>query len=258
MALRPRKNVKGKKRTTWRPRRRMNLRSKAAGGVEFASAKQNIELSNDPVNSVYRIDDINLSQFDRLVQIARSYQYFRFTKVIMKFKPLVDTFAIQGTGPGTFQSVPYLYTLINKSDTLNSVVGGFNGLRDAGCRPRRFDDKTITVAWRPTVAQGVSLSETNNTMSYATYRTSPWLSTNLNVMVPGGSAVWAASTVPHLGLMYGVEQANSGDQVLPYSVEIEVHAQFKKPLQFTGDSILAPALKKEIVARPDPAGDSHL
>lgn len=239
----------GAKRRTWRPRARKNLRSKSMGGVEFASAKQNIELSNDPVNQVYRIDDINLKAFDRLVQIARAYQYFRFTKVVMKFKPLVDTFAIQGTGPGTFQSVPYLYTLINKSDTLNDMaINGFNALRDAGCKPRRFDDKTITVTWRPTVAQGVSLAENNNTSTYATYRTSPWLSTNANVMLPGGVTTWDASTVPHLGLLYGVEQSNTGDQVLPYSVELEVHAQFKKPLIYSVDPGAAPAVKKEIIA----------
>lgn len=245
MARAPRRANKGKKRTTWRPRRR-NLRSLAAGGTEFASAKQNIELANDPVNALYRIDDINLSSFDRLSQIARAYQYFRFTKVVMKFKPLVDTFTLQGTGPGTFQSVPYLYTLINKSDTLNGIIGGFNGMRDAGCKPRRFDDKTITISWRPTVAQGVSLSEANNTTSYASYRTSPWLSTNANVMLPGGSTTWSPSTVPHLGLMYGVEQANTGDQVLPYSLEVEVHAQFKKPLQYSNEGVVAQ--KKELVA----------
>lgn len=218
------------------------------GGVEFASAKQNVKLGNDPINGLFRIDDINLSSFDRLTQIARGYQYFRFTKVVMRFKPLADTFITPGSlTPGNWMSVPYLYTLVNKSDTLNSVTTGFEGLRDAGVKPRRFDEKTVTIAWSPTVAQGVSLSETNNTSSYATYRTSPWLSTNKNVMLPGGSTTWDASTVPHLGIIYGVEQEYTGNDVLPYSVEIEVHAQFKKPLSFTNDPTAAPAQKKEII-----------
>jgi len=47
-----------------RPRR--SLRSKSSGGVEFASAKQTLKLGNDPINGLFRIDDINLAAFDRL------------------------------------------------------------------------------------------------------------------------------------------------------------------------------------------------
>jgi len=167
----------------------------------------------------------------------------------MKFKPLADTFTAPGVlSPGNWMSVPYLYTLVNKSDTLNSVINGFDGLRDAGVKPRRLDEKTITITWSPTVAQGVSLSEGNNTQSYATYRTSPWLSTNANVMLPGGVTTWAASTVPHLGLIYGVEQEYVGNDVLPYSVEICVYAQFKKPLIFSNDPQAVAAQKKELIA----------
>lgn len=240
------RSTKGKARKVIR-KRRSNLRSKRAGGIEFASAKQTLKLGNDPVNALFRIDDINLKAFDRLVQIARGYQYFRFTKVVMRFKPLVDTFSLQGTGAGTYQSVPYLYTLINKSDSLNGVINGFDGMRDAGCRAVRFDDKTITVSWSPTVAQGVSLSEGNNTSTFATYRTSPWLSTNANVMLPGGVTTWDASTVPHLGIMYGLEQENTGDQVLAYNVELTVYSQFKKPLVYTNDPQAPPAQKKELI-----------
>lgn len=243
MRKNPRGKRGGRKRTTWRPRRKNNLRSKKAGGIEFASAKQTVPLGNDDANNIYRIDDINLKAFDRLVQIARGYQLFRITKVEMKFKPQQDTF-FNATGTGNTGSVPYFYYLINKSDTLNSVTNGFNGLMDAGAKPIRFDDKTITVKWRPTVAQGVALSETNITTNFATYRTSPWLSTNANVMLPGGSTTWDASTVPHLGIMYGVNQDFLGSQVLQYDVDITVYCQFKKPLTFSpGNGV--PAIKKE-------------
>jgi len=221
--------------------------------IEYASAKQTIALGNDPVNGVFRLDDVNLSSFDRCVQIARAYQYFRIKKIEYKFKPLADTFYGPNPTPSTpWQSVPQLYWLIMKSDTLNANVNGFDGLRDAGAKSVRFDDKQIVVRWRPTVAQGVSLSEANNTTSYASYRTSPWLSTNKNVMLPGGITTWAPSEVPHLGLLYGVQQDYQTTDILPYGVEITVHMDFKKPLQLTVDASLPPATKKEVIPKSDP------
>lgn len=244
MASRQRRNKRSgaKKRRTWRPRQR-----KVHSAKEFASAKQTLQLGDDPGGAMFRLDDVNLSQFDRLSALARCYQYFRITKIEYRLKPYADTFlstAIQATG-----SVPYLYYLIMKSDTLNSAVNGFNGLRDAGAKPIRFDEKTKVITWRPTVAQGVSLSESNNTTSYASFRTSPWLSTNKNVMLPGGVTTWAPSEVPHLGLIYGVEQNQVNPvAVLTYGTEITVHMEFKKPLMFTVDPQAPPAQKKEVVA----------
>lgn len=215
--------------------------------IEYASAKQTLELANDPVNAVFRLDDVNLSQFDRLSHIARGYQYFRIKKIEYKIKPYADTF-LSTLQVGNTGSVPYLYWLIMKSDTLNSITNGFDGLRDAGAKARRVDDKTINLSWRPTVATGVALSEPNITTSFATYRTSPWLSTNKNVMLPGGITTWAPSEVPHLGLLYGVEQNfTNPTEVLVYGVEITVHMDFKKPLPFSNVSDAPPAQKKEVV-----------
>lgn len=245
MARQQRKRGPAKKRQ-YRPRRRMMKRT--SGVVERASAKQTLELANDPVNAVFRLDDINLSQFDRLSHIARGYQYFRIKKVEYKIKPYADTFFANATG--NTGSVPYLYWLIMKSDTLNSVINGFDGLRDAGAKARRVDDKTINIAWRPTVAQGVALSEPNITTSFASYRTSPWLSTNKNVMLPGGITTWAPSEVPHMGLLYGVEQNfTNPTEVLIYGVEVTVHCEFKKPLPFSNAQDAPPAQKKEVIAK---------
>lgn len=218
--------------------------------MEFASAKQTLQLGDDFVNQVLRLDNINLSQFDRLTQIARAYQYFRITKVEMKFKPFQDTFYATGA-IGSTGSVPYFYWLINKSDTLQ--VASFDAMRDAGAKPRRFDDKTITVSWTPSVAQGVALSEPNITTNFATYRSAPWLSTNQNVMIPGGTGTWAASTVPHQGLIYGVQQDYLPSQTqLLYGVEITVYTQFKKPLQFSLPTDGAAAISKDIVPKAEP------
>lgn len=246
MARSPQKKKGARKQRQYRPKGRKMARRRS-GVVEYAGAKQTLELANDPVNAVFRLDDINLSQFDRLSHIARGYQYFRIKRVDYKIKPYADTFFANATG--NTGSVPYLYWLIMKSDTLNSVTNGFDGLRDAGAKARRVDDKVINISWRPSVAQGVALSEPNITTNFATYRTSPWLSTNKNVMLPGGSTTWAPSEVPHQGLLYGVEQNfTNPTEVLIYGVEVTVHCEFKKPLPFTNPLDAVPAQKKEVVA----------
>lgn len=194
---------------------------------EFASAKQTIDLPLDQVNTIYHLNDINLSQFDRLTTLGRCYQYFRFTKIEMKFKPLSDTFQQLNIA-----SVPNFYYVINKSDTLD--CGTFNQLRDAGAKARRFDDNIVRVNWKPVVSNAVIGQQPVGggppvTWAWASYRTSPWLSTD---DTPGdGSIAWNPSTVPHKGILYGVEQDVTNGP-LAIGVEITVHVQYKKPLTF--------------------------
>lgn len=191
---------------------------------EFASMKQTISLVNDQMNVVYRLDNITLSDFDRAVQVARAYQYYKISKVELLFKPFADTFT-----NSTSQSVPYLHYLIIKGDNMDA--GTFNQLRDAGAKPIRFDDKTIVRSWKPAVLQA-NVGEDQNIpgpppyTNFAIARTSPWLATNYN---PGEqSLAWQPSKVPHKGILYGVQQDYS---VLTqyYDVTITAHFQFKKP-----------------------------
>ena len=251
MAFYPRRKRVGKKGVKRRMVRRRRMISRKTE-MSWASDKQTLQLSDDPVNAVFRLDDVNLSNFDRMVQIARAYQYFRLTKIEYKIKPFADTF-FNTPGSGNTGSVPYLYYVINKSDTLNVAINGFDGLRDAGAKPIRLDDKSRTIVWRPTVAQGVPLSESNITTNFASYRTSPWLSTNANAGLPGGITTWTPSTVPHMGLLYGVKQDFiNPDAVLSYGVENTAHFQFKKPLIYTVGPQDPPAPKKELTPKPDP------
>ena len=143
---------------------------------EFASAKQTVDMPADTTNIVYHLNDVNLSQFDRLTTLGRCYQYFRITKITVRFKPFYDTFAQAGAA-----SVPNLYYLVTKSDTLD--IGTFNQLKDAGAKSRRFDDKIKSISWRPQVANAVIAEQTATgimptSVAWASYRTSPWLSTD--------------------------------------------------------------------------------
>lgn len=194
---------------------------------EYAAAKQTIDMPADMINTVYHLNDINLGQFDRLTVLGRCYQYFRITKVELKFKPFSDTFIQQNNA-----SVPNLYYVINKSDTLD--CGTFNQLKDAGAKARRFDDKAVVVSWKPAVANATIQAQTNTgivptAIAWASYRTSPWLSTDNSPA--DGTTAFSPSEVPHKGILYGVEQDITASPY-SYGVELTVHAEFKKPLTF--------------------------
>lgn len=218
-----------KKQAPRRRNRRGGKRARAGAkklaNSEFASAKQTIDLPADMANVVYHINDINLSQFDRLTLLGRCYQFFRITKVEMKFKPFYDTFTQAGAA-----SVPNLYYVINKSDTLD--IGTFNQMLDAGAKARRFDNNNLTVAWKPAVSQGVISEQTAtgvvpSVVAWSSYRLSPWLSTDATPS--DGTVTWNPSTVPHKGILYGVQQDVTAAPGA-YGIELTVHAQFKKPL----------------------------
>lgn len=220
--------------------------------MEFATAKQTLQLPDDTGNTVYTLDQIRLAQFDRMVQIARNYQYFRITKVDMKFKPFADTFAPGTGGAVVGQSVPYLYTLINKGNVLNT--SSFNALRDAGAKPRRFDDRTLSVSWKPAVLLGAQdyssvITPISNTV-FATKKLSPWLATNINAGLR--SATWVASTVDHNGILYGVQQDLAGPTgQLTYGSEITVYFEFKAPLNNPGVGTEVEPTEKLLIAKEE-------
>jgi len=212
--------------------------------IERASAKQTIDLPDDTMNQLFRLDDVNLSQFDRLTNIGKCYQYFRFTKIEMQFKPAQDTFVANG------ERVPYLHYLIDTGEVLNVLPGvpGFNQLRDAGAKPIRFDDKTIHVTWAPrvpVVTAGDSSAAPALTLNMASKK-SPWLPTNnaSNVEALG----WVPSTTPHKGIYYGVEaNALMADRV--YNVAVTVHCEFRKPLVVAPNEGATLAPRKEVVKK---------
>lgn len=223
------------KRMRRRPRRVAHTKD------EWASAKQVVALPEDSFNQLYRLDDIALEQFDRLSAIAQSYQFFRFTKIEYKFLPLQDTFTSTGG-----EKVPYLYYVVETGETMNAA--SFNQLRDAGAKPRRLDDKAVTVSWKPKVPIATTANTVPTSLSYAmTSKTSPWLPTNdVANQAPYG---WIASKVPHKGITYGVE-AGTVQNERTYGVELVVHAQFKKalPVPPAPGVEITPAKTKAIIA----------
>lgn len=220
--------------------------------MEFATARQTLQLPDDDGNTVYTLDQIRLAQFDRMQAIARNYQYFRITKVEMKFKPFADTFAPGTGGTAVNQSIPYLYTLINKGNVLNTA--SFNALRDAGAKPRRFDEKTMSVSWKPAVLVGTqdysNVVTPLSSTTFAQKKVSPWLATNANAGLR--SATWAPSVVDHCGILYGVEQDLAGSTgQIAFGVEITAYFEFKAPLNAPGVGTEVEPVQKELIAKEE-------
>lgn len=213
---------------------------------EWASASQTLELPDDQTRQVYSLGGIRLSDFDRLSMIARAYQYFRITHVEVKFRPFFDTYS--STGAAGAQTVPYLYWLINKSQ--NNRLASFNALQDAGAKPIRFDDKTITVRWKPAVLQYIRdvNTEPANIPNWTMSKVSPWLATSQVAGDSPSTQTFVPNSVEHTGILYGVN-TTTGLAAAAYGITISVHCQFKKPLnQPAGDREDA-AIEKKIVPK---------
>lgn len=215
------------KPSTKRPARRMRRarRSKLANS-EFASAKETLRLQDDNMGELYAVYNTNLAAFDRLATIAKAYQFYRVTKIEMRFIPHADTFTY---GSGT--TVPSLYWLIDRNENILFSSTGFDQMRESGAKAIRFDDKIVNVKWRPSVIQTLPANNANppTATTFDTSRLSPWLPTNAYAGQETTVWQWAPSTVPHRGIVYGISQESPAGTTYQYHVEITMHVQYKKP-----------------------------
>jgi len=176
-------------------------------------------------NVTYNLRNIALGQFARAASIAQNYQHYRIKKVTLEFLPSIDTFTLQPGASNAIQ-VPYLTYLIDKAGSIPNNADGPQ-LRQMGAKPVRFDDKKVTVSWRPSV-----LTETfGQPNGQSQYKISPWLSTNANALNPG---VFVPSDIDHLGIFWKVDRNGGalpgGYPEYQYEVRITAEFQFKKPL----------------------------
>lgn len=211
---------------------------------DMAKVSQVIKLSPDTSGIIYAIENVSLAAFDRAVQVARGFQFYRISRVKFTFKPRYDTWGTQlGTG-----SVPYLYYRIDKGYNTNGVqLNSFNSMRDTGAIARRFDDHNITVTWKLCVAVSVGdLQGPTPTQVFSMVKTSPWLNTNGNSS--SATLPWVASGIDHRGIAYGVEQEvlQAGPQNYQYDVLIEAFFEFKDPLPTTPAPSIIPYVVKDI------------
>lgn len=161
---------------------------------------------------------LNNVQFDRAQTVAQAYQEFRIKYIKLTFRPSADTFQ-----PIAGNVIPQLYYMIDKTNSIPTTADA-NTMFSLGCRPKRFDDKNIVVAWKPATIQASYTAPGVATAQQMIV--SPWLSTNANAYNPAGA--WAPSGVDHLGIVFYVVKINPAD-ALNYFVDVEVVFQFRKP-----------------------------
>lgn len=224
-----------------RPRRKFAGRRKALSQPDKATCTVVRTLGGGVTNTMFAYNSFNLADYDRAVAIARNYQRYRITGIKLTFKPEYDTFALNPAGPNVAK--PNLYYMIDKSGSIPDNVT-LEGLKQAGARPHRFDEKPISVQWRPSVlteeqqAGGLGIG--------AGYKISPYLSTDAT---PGNVGAWTASRVNHLGIKWYME-CNGGS--LGVNLEAEVQFEFTKPIYPSLAAVPAQGLTYAVVdASPD-------
>lgn len=211
-------------------RRRAPRRNTTRNVVDKASCSVVRTLTPGSTNTMYSFDAFQLKDFDRAVQIAQGYQLYKMTGVKVTWKPEYDSF-IPGGGGGATK--PYLYHMVDKAGSIPDNVT-LEALKQAGARPRAFDEKPISVTFKPAVLNAVLNTVAGST--YGGYRVSPLLSTNQNATTPGA---FQPSAIAHQGLKWYIDTAGGQLNII---MEVEVQFQFFKPLWSSLQSVPAKGL----------------
>jgi len=202
------------------PRRRAAPRRNTTRNVvDKASCSVVRTLAPGVTNTIYSFDNFQLKDFDRAVQISQGYQLYKMTGIKVTWKPEYDSFVPGAITNGATK--PYLYHMVDKSGSIPDNVT-LEALKQAGARPRAFDEKPLSVTFKPAVLNAVLNTVAGTT--YGGYRVSPLLSTNQNATTAGA---FQPSAIAHQGLKWYVDTAG---QSLNIIMEVEVQFQFFKPL----------------------------
>lgn len=221
---------KAKKAATAKPRRKavkkvMNVSDKAS-----CSVVRTLDPETLVTNQMFSYDNFALVDYARAVAIARNYQRFRMTGIKLTWKPTFDTYSAAGAG-----WKPNLYYMIDKNGSIPDNVT-LEGLKQMGARPRAFDEKPISVTFKPAV---LGESRINAGIPQAAqYVVSPWLATAQNPTAPGA---WNPSDVSHQGIKWFIEQGGVPNS--KFFAEIEIQFEFTKPLFPTLSAVPSTGLK---------------
>lgn len=210
-------------------------------------------------NTLYSLMNTSLDQFTRASIVAKGYQHYRIKYITLKVKPTWDTYAVGGANPA---GKPNLYYMIDKAGAIPTNIT-LEGLKQMGARPHNFDEKVRVIGWRPSVLTAdLTASGAAPVVQGSQYKISPWLNTSdVSVFQP-----WNPSTIDHLGVYWYVEAPVQAGGNQPYTCEVEVQFEFKKPLVATsvGATAAIPAglaqlnTSKDGIVDDRPGGDDTL
>ena len=219
--MKGRRFVRGKPRTKRTVKRGRYARRGAKrvmdSSNDIARVVATHDLDYDSNGVVYKFSEFSLAGWLRAVAVAQNYQYYRIRMIEMKFIPTADTFQAGATAG----EIPNLYYVIDKSDAC-PANSDLTTLQAMGAKPIRFDDKTITVKYKPAVLLDSWDAQSLQAVPRQ-YRVSPWLTTNDFNTVGAG---FNPSSVDHNGLRWVI----TGDATFTYQCERVVHIKFRKPM----------------------------
>lgn len=229
------------------------VRKSATNVAEFASLSCVRTMTIAPPNpgatvtdTMYNYNTFQLADFPRAVTVASAYQHYRICGVKLTFKPAYDTYQQNAPGGPANTQKCNLYYMIDKSDGVPTNIT-LEGLKNLGARPKSFDEKPISVTWKPSVIFDAENTALNGVA--ASYKISPWLSTNANT----AALNWNPSRVAHKGIKWYMEQPGAGVGETTVYVEVELQFQFKKALvsNMTGDHVAVGGQYPALDSSPD-------
>lgn len=207
-------------------RRTRNVEDFASLSVSRSYTSSSVPNGLFAANTLYSLMNTTLSQFDRAVQVARSYQHYRIKHITVKFLPQYDTFAFPLNGQATAMGKPHLYWMIDKSGALPTNITA-EAMKQMGARPIALDEKPVIIGWRPSVLTvDMTQGGAPGAVQPSQYKLTPWLSTSSEAV----GTPWNANDVDHLGLYFYVDSTSFNAIALNYKIDVEVQFEFKKPL----------------------------
>lgn len=219
----------GMRRRMGRIARPLKYNANRIGGPQTARVTQTIPTRTVLANQPYVIS-IGGIVGDRALAHAPEYALYRISKVVFRFKPNFDTYTsnpgvVGGAGPVT---VPTLYWKMNRFADAPAAFTS-DDLRSLGAKPFRFDDKQLTVSYKPNILMAQA---TPGSVS-GTVKMTPWLNTD---SAPN-TGVFAPSTTEHYGHFFIVECAVNGNGATPAGTfDATIYYEFKNPRVTWGES----------------------
>lgn len=203
--------------------------AKRVGGPNTCKVSETLPLQTILPNVGYRVLVGGITGA-RARAIAPQFALYRISRVVIKFQPSSDTYVsnpgfIGGAGA---VSVPNLLWKMNRFADAPAAITG-DDLRTMGARPIRFDDKNLTISYKPNIlvsnATGGSVS--------GDVKISPWLNTD----TAPDNAAFATSTTEHHGHFHLVECAVNGAGTTPVgNFQATIYYEFKNPRVQWGSS----------------------
>jgi len=218
-SYKPRRKAPRRGRAIPRAPRKFNANN-VVGGPNTCKIVETLPFVSIVPNQGYRFFIPGITG-QRPLAVAEQFALYRVAKVMLRFKPNYDTFNPNFAGGNGPVSVPTLYWKMNR---FADAPAGFNGndLRALGAKPIRFDDKQVTVAYRPNIL----IENASAGSSSGSVKLTPWLNTDTVPDSPG----FSPSTTNHYGHFYLVEcqTAGTGTQSVG-TVEATIIYEFKNP-----------------------------